>query len=75
MKKYKYKINEKIICIDNISRSTYGVDIFDITCKNELLVKIYDISPNKQMVEYLVCRCNLLNVSPIHIFDVIEDIL
>jgi hypothetical protein len=74
--KYKYMINEKTIDINDISRISYGIDIFDDTYgKMILLLKIYDISTDKDKVEELISSCNTLNASPTHIFEIIEDIL
>ena len=74
--KYKYTINEKTISINDMSRISYGVDIYDDTYgKMILLLKIYDISTEKNKVEGLISSCNRLNASPTHIFEIIEDIL
>ena len=74
--KYKYTINEKTVSINNMSRISYGMDIYDDTYgRMILLLKIYDISTEKNKVEGLISSCNRLNASPTHIFEIIEDIL
>ena len=74
--KYKYTINEKTISINDMSRISYGMDIYDDTYgRMILLLKIYDISTEKNKVEDLISSCNRLNASPTHIFEIIEDIL
>lgn len=74
--KYKYTINEKTISINDMSRISYGMDIYDDTYgRMILLLKIYDISTEKNKVEGLISSCNRLNASPTHIFEIIEDIL
>lgn len=74
--KYKYTINEKTISINDMSCISYGVDIYDDTYgRMILLLKIYDISTEKNKVEGLISSCNKLNASPTHIFEIIEDIL
>ena len=74
--KYKYTINEKTISINDMSRISYGMDIYDDTYgRMILLLKIYDISTEKNKVEGLISNCNRLNASPTHIFEIIEDIL
>lgn len=74
--KYKYTINEKTISINDMSRISYGMDIYDDTYgRMILLLKIYDISTEKNKVEVLISSCNRLNASPTHIFEIIEDIL
>ncbi len=76
MKRYKYAINEKVICVDTISYCTYGIDVFDITYESPILLfQINDISIDKATVEELIHNCNILNASPIHIYEIIEDIL
>ena len=74
--KYKYTINEKTISINDMSRISYGMNIYDDTYgRMILLLKIYDISTEKNKVEGLISSCNRLNASPTHIFEIIEDIL
>jgi len=76
MNKYKYMINEKLIRIDNVSRISYGIDIFEIAEGTPILLfRINDISTDKTTVEELAKKCSSLNASPIHIFEIIEDIL
>ncbi|MBQ7128906.1 MAG: hypothetical protein IJO19_02845 [Clostridia bacterium] len=47
--------------------NTYGITFNDII--------INDISTEKEKIEKLVSLCNELDLSPIHIYDVIEDFL
>ena len=63
-----YQINQSIISDDNGNQhETYGL-IYNNTVIN-------DISTNKEKVEKLVFLCNELELSPIHIYDVIDDFL
>lgn len=55
---------------------TFGIVIFeDINEKMTELLRIHDISTNRLAVEKLVEACNREQLSPCHIYDVIEDSL
>lgn len=63
-----YKLNQSTVTDENNSEhDTYG-----ITC-GERTIK--DISTDKQRIEALIELCNSLELSPIHLDDVIEDFL
>ena len=63
-----YVINQSTITDENGQQhTTYGISYNDTTVK--------DISINKAKVENLISLCNKLDLSPIHIYDVIDDFL
>ena len=63
-----YRLNQTIIKDEDEKEcDTYGISFDDIV--------IEDISINKQKIEKLVNLCNELELSPIHIYDVIDDFL
>ena len=63
-----YNINSsKIKDEQGVSYDTYGISYEDI--------EIQDVSTDKTKVEKLVNLCNELDLSPIHLNDVLEDFL
>ncbi len=62
-----YEICESIISTEDKTVKTYGLRYGS--------VKIEDISTDKERVSELVKALNKNDLSPIHIFDVIDDFL
>lgn len=63
-----YQINQAVVFDESGEQhETYGL-IYNNTVIN-------DISTDKEKVERLVALCNELELSPIHIYDVIDDFL
>ena len=65
-----YKIKEKLVTNDN--NQTYTS--FGIEYPEENLY-IPDIFSDRKCAEDFIALCNRLDLSPVHIFDVLEDIL
>lgn len=53
--------------------ASFGMKILD-KC-GDVLLFISDVSPNKQFIHALCSLCTHHQLSPIHIYDVIADIL
>ena len=53
--------------------TTYGVTVQDDEKKT--ILSISDVSPNKQFVIELCERCNQFQLDPIHLSDLIYDLL
>ncbi len=70
---YIYAINE-IPVTDEFENKilSYGVNAF---LNDNLILSVYDISTDKEMIEDLIDKLNKNKLSVIHIHDVIEDIL
>lgn len=63
-----YVLHEKTISNDNNQETkSYGISYEGII--------IEDISTNKEKIEKLIILSNELDLSPIHIYDVIDDFL
>lgn len=63
-----YTINEsKVTNEENEIILSYGISFWE--------KQIKDISVNKTKIETLINLCNQNNLSPIHIYDVIDDFL
>ena len=64
-------MTQKIYTIENKEYIGYG-----IVCKGENgTYLLEDISCNAAEVLLLIDRCNSLSLSPIHLFDVVEDFI
>ncbi len=71
---YKYSICSGIYRLEGKAHIGYGISVTDIDSNGEI-AKIEDISTSKEDIEKLVALCNSLQLSPLHIQDVIEDFL
>ena len=70
MKTVKYELISSPKSEDNTIR--YGMRCIS---PNATAITIEDISSNKETVLRLVKNCNTYKLSPIHIFDVIDDVI
>lgn len=70
---YTYKTEREELTSNDIgSYVSYGVSVY---CENIRIIYISDISSEREVVEDLVYRCNKGRLDPIHLRDVIDDIL
>ncbi len=78
MKTVTYGVSEEIYSLDNKTRISYGIVAY-ADAKTDGIVAIVasvrDISPDKQKIELLAEQCNRLELSPIHLPDVVADFL
>ena len=69
----KYRsIREEMFSDEIGSYISYGIELTD---GDNVVRKISDVSTDEETVSHLVLLSNELNLSPIHIDDVISDIL
>ncbi len=69
----KYRsIREEMFSDEIGSYISYGIELAD---GDNVVRKISDVSTDEETVSHLVLLSNELNLSPIHIDDVISDIL
>lgn len=55
---------------------TYGIVGYEMVNKNRKeLIRVSDVSTDKNKVENLISLCNKERLDPVHIYDVIEDFL
>ena len=67
-----YQMREDTFCNENNNFYIgYGIDVFGE--KKSFAIK--DITTNKEALKSLIEKCNRLELSEIHIYDVIEDFL
>ena len=66
-----YALSSKIVTIEEFE----NVEVFGITIFNNdsMIMKVEDISSNRQFVEYILDNFIRYGVSVYHVIDVIED--
>ena len=53
---------------------SYGIEVFRITDEaRETICKVHDVFLSESKAKEFAELCNSLNLSPIHIYDVIQD--
>ena len=73
-----YGIIEEKYIFNNMSRTAYGIAAFEDLESNgtaSIVVQLHDITDNKEQLLELVQSCNCLELSTIHLHDVVEDFL
>ena len=73
-----YGMTEEIYTLNGKSRKSYGIAIYSNAEEDgsaTILTAVRDITSERERLEDLVQKCNLLELSPIHLDDVIEDFL
>ena len=70
----EYKLVEETLFSQELGRyyRTYGIAVFENGKQTEL---VSDVSLDHTDVESLVSKCNKYGLEPIHLYDVIEDLL
>lgn len=67
-------IENEITSLDNGTYKSYGIKVMKKTNREEYEIeKVIDISTDFQFVKNLSLLCTKLNLSPIHLLNVIED--
>lgn len=73
-----YGMTEEIYTLNGKSRKSYGIAVYSNAEEDgsaTILTAVRDITSERERLEDLVRKCNLLELSPIHLDDVIEDFL
>ena len=76
--KTTYEITEETYSSGLNTRTSYGITVYIGNHKNGSAViagKVHDITSDKQALTELIAQCNRLELSPIHLQDVVEDFL
>ena len=68
----RYTVVKDTLLLENVYYSTYGILILK---NNKPFRYIYDVFPDIDKAEGLVKLCNELKLSPIHIYEVVEDFI
>ena len=73
-----YGVIEEIHSVGGITRTSYGIAAYadvDENGSDVVIASVCDVSSRRSPLEKLVEWCNLLQISPDHLCDVIEDFL
>lgn len=62
-----YKLLEKEVTVEGVTATTYGIG-----CDT---VRFEDVCTDESAMTQLVAKCNELELSPVHLADVVEDFL
>ena len=76
--KSTYEIIEECRCLDGLEYKCYGIAVYiksDVDGFHTVIQTIGDITTDRDRLSMLVDQCNLLELSPLHLNDVIEDYL
>lgn len=78
MKSVTYAITEEKYTLGSESRTSYGIAAFvdaETSGTATIIYSIHDITSNKKRLLQLVDDCNRLELSIVHLSDVVEDFL
>lgn len=73
-----YTVTDNISSHGGSDRISYGIDVYISTDKDSaasVIASVKDITSDKSKLAALVRKCNDLQLSPIHLYDVIEDLI
>lgn len=73
-----YGVSEERYLLGNVIRISYGIVAYADAGTDgiaAIVASVRDISPDKQKIELLAEQMNRMELSPIHLFDVIADFL
>lgn len=78
MMKLTYAVTEERYALGNESRTSYGIVAYANAEQNgttTIVTSIRDITSDKNRLKKLVDDCNRLELSTVHLPDVVEDFL
>lgn len=73
-----YGVTEEIYSLETSLRTSYGIAAYADSAKDgtaTIVASVHDVTDNKQALAELVSFCNRLELSTIHLMDVVEDFL
>ena len=78
MMKVTYGVVKEIYSLGSSSRTSYGIAAYADDVENgtaTIVAFVHDVTTDKQALVELVSLCNRLELSTIHLMDVVEDFL
>lgn len=78
MKNIKYGIVEEIYHLNGEVRTSYGIVVYsnaDIDGTSTIIGSVRDITSDKDVIETFAQKLSLMELSPIHLKEVVEDFL
>ena len=73
-----YGVTEEIYSLGISSRTSYGIAAYADSEENgtaTIVASVHDVTADKQSLDELASLCNRLELSTIHLLDVVEDFL
>ena len=74
----KYGVTEEIYSLGISSRTSYGITAYAESEESDtatIVASVHDITADKQALIELVSICNRLELSTVHLMDMVEDFL
>lgn len=78
MNNVTYGLTEEIYSLGSTSRTSYGVAVYadsEEVGTAMIVACVRDVTEDKQALAELVSFCNRLELSTVHLMDVVEDFL
>lgn len=78
MKHITYALSEEIYRLGNDKRVAYGIVAYanaELDGTATVISSVRDISSDRQAITGLIDQCNRLQLSPVHLQDIVEDFL
>ena len=78
MKNVTYGVTEEIYSLGRSSRTSYGIAAYadsEMDGTAAIVASVHDVTSDKQALGELVSLCNRLELSIVHLMDVVEDFL
>lgn len=73
-----YDILEEMIASDDVSRISYGIVVYSESEADgtvTILKAVHNITEDRPAIAELVSLCNRLELSPLHLLDIVDDFL
>ncbi len=73
-----YGVTEEIYSLENSSHISYGISAYADSEEDgtaTIAASVHDVTSDKQALCELVSLCNRLELSTVHLVDVVEDFL
>ena len=73
-----YGVAKEIYSLGNSSRTSYGIAAYADSEKDgtaTIVASVHDVTTDKQALDELVSLCNRLELSTVHLMDVVKDFL
>ena len=73
-----YGVAKEIYSLGNSSRTSYGIAAYADAEEDgtaTIVASVHDVTSDKQALDELVSLCNRLELSTVHLMDIVEDFL
>ena len=73
-----YGVTEETYSFGTASRTSYGIAAYADAVEDgtaTIVASVHDVTTDKQALNELVSLCNRLELSTVHLMDVVEDFL